>query len=209
MNRICVLDYGVGNLRSVSNAIAAAGAEAVVSSDPAVALAADGMVVPGVGAFPHVLGRLRDSGLDKVVTAAVSRGSPVLGICVGMQLLFEKGLEFEPVPGLGFFQGTVERIVEPASPIRLPHIAWTVVKADSAVSGMMFSGIPEIDRRFYFLHSFAASGVPEEFVAARARYEGQDIVAAVRRDRLWGTQFHPEKSGAAGLQLLRNFIANC
>lgn len=209
MTRICVLDYGVGNLRSVANAVTAAGGEAMISGDSAVAAAADGIIVPGVGAFPHVREQLMASGLDKVVLAAVSEGKPVLGICVGMQLLFERGLEFEDVPGMGLIPGIVERIAPLGSQERLPHIAWARPQIMAEVAGDMFAGSSALDRRFYFLHSYTARRVPLEFVAATADYEGYPIVAAVRNGMLWGTQFHPEKSGQAGLLFLRNFIAAC
>ena len=209
MTTIAILDYGVGNLRSVANAVAAAGAVPLVTSDAAAASAAPGLIVPGVGAFPHVMARLAESGLASVVRARVADEKPVLGICVGMQLLFEVGLEFERTPGLGLIPGQVARIVEEGSAIRLPHIAWTDVHPNAEFSGAMFDGLPSEGRRFYFLHSFGAMSVPEAFVAARASYEGQEIIAAVRHGSLWGTQFHPEKSGPAGQQFLRNFIASC
>jgi glutamine amidotransferase len=209
VSTIAILDYGVGNLRSVANAVSAAGATAVVTSDPAVAEAAEGLIIPGVGAFPHVMSRLTASGLDQVVRRRAAAGAPMLGICVGMQLLFETGLEFEPTPGLGLIPGQVRRIVDDSSAIRLPHIAWTEIAPDPAVAAKMFDGLAAEARRFYFLHSFGAADVPDAFVAARASYENVAIVAAVRRGALWGTQFHPEKSGPAGQRFLRNFIASC
>ena len=209
MTTICVLDYGVGNLRSIANALTAAGADVSISADVATAESAHGLVVPGVGAFPHVAAKLRQSGLEQAVLKRVSLGRPVLGVCVGMQMLFSRGLEFEVTAGLGLIPGSVERMADPASPIRLPHIAWTEVRQrDNAAAGM-FAGLDPARQRFYFLHSFCAFQVPDEYVAATADYEQHTFVAAVRSGTLWGTQFHPEKSGEAGQQFLRNFIALC
>lgn len=205
---IVVLDYGLGNVRSVSNALRLIGATASVTRDLAHIERCDGLVIPGVGAFPQAMQNLHETGLIEAVRGYMRSGRPVLGICLGMQILCDEGTEFQRTPGLGFIPGSVERIPIAPSEGRLPHIAWSVIQTRSAAQAM-FAGLTPEQLRFYFVHSFAATRVPPEFVAATVNYLGHEIVAAVGRDNVCGTQFHPEKSGAAGLQVLKNFTSRC
>lgn len=209
MKNIVVLDYGLGNVRSVSNALSAVGANPQVSRNETNILQADGLLIPGVGAFPHAMERLVEAGLGEQIRRFIDSGRPVLGICLGMQLLFEQGTEFALTKGLGVIAGTVDRIPIRPDEGRLPHIAWSRVRATKHGSDKLFAGLCEDELRFYFVHSYAAIGVPVEHVMGTAEYLGQEIVAVVQCGNVWGTQFHPEKSGPSGLRLLKNFISYC
>lgn len=198
---IAVLDYGIGNLRSAEKALQHVGADAALVSDPVAAMGADGVVLPGVGSFGRCMAALRSSGLDRVALAAVSSGRPFLGICVGMQMMYEGSDESPGVAGLGILPGRVGLL--PAG-VKRPQMQWNVLDIGRPDCPILqgLGGEPWM----YFVHSYAA---PESGdVVATCDYGGQ-VVAAVGRERVWATQFHPEKSGAAGLQLLANFAAVC
>jgi imidazole glycerol-phosphate synthase subunit HisH len=194
---VVVLDYGSGNLRSAQRALERVGAGVSVTADPDAARDADGLVVPGVGAFAACLTGLRAVGAPGVVAERVAAGRPVLGICVGMQAMFEAGTEHGVrTAGLGLLTGEVNRLEAPV----LPHMGWNTV--DVAEGSRLFAGLPA-DTRFYFVHSYAAATAPG--LVHRTRY-GQPFVAAVEAGALAATQFHPEKSGDAGAHLLENWI---
>lgn len=200
---VVVLDYGSGNLRSAQRALIRAGATVTVTSDLRPAADADGLVVPGVGAFAACLEGVRRLGADRVIVERVASGRPVLGICVGAQILFEYGDEHGTVTkGLGLLPGGVARLVAP----RVPHMGWNTVAA--APGSVLFGGQPA-DARFYFVHSYAARPTPE-LAATGALVSvteyGEPFVAAVERGALAATQFHPEKSGACGCSLLRAWL---
>jgi imidazole glycerol-phosphate synthase subunit HisH len=198
---IALIDYGAGNLHSVHNALKAAGAaDVVVTDDPDIVAKADRIVLPGVGAFAACMGAL--SAIDGMVEAMEQRvhdgGAPFLGICVGMQLLADAGVEHGTHPGLGWIGGTVRRI-EAASPaIKVPHMGWNDV-TPARPHGLIEGG------EAYFLHSYHFDVVDEENIVARTRH-GASLVAAVARDNVVGVQFHPEKSQAFGLALLTRFL---
>ena len=198
---IAVLDYGIGNLRSAEKALQHVGADALLVSDPVQAAGAAGVVLPGVGSFGRCMEALRDSGLDRVALDAVAAGKPFLGICVGMQMLYEGSDESPGVPGLGIVAGTVRRLPEG---VKRPQMQWNrlVVRRPDCP---LLAGLGA-DAWVYFVHSYAAPDGDD--VVATCDYGGP-VVAAIGRDRLWATQFHPEKSGAAGLKLLSNFAAQC
>ena len=205
--RVGVIDYGVGNLRSVCSALEKVGAAPVLSADPETLLACDKIILPGVGAFAHGIEELNARGLAKVVIGAATLSKPTLGICLGMQLLAERSLEFGDTQGLGLVPGTVTKLDARigAPPLRLPHVAWKPLVMTGAGFEWLFDGIDR-DARYYFIHSFALWQA-DECALATAQYEGYTFVAAVGRGRTIGTQFHPEKSGAAGLRLLSNFVS--
>lgn len=191
----------MGNLRSVEKAIERAGATVVRTSDPASLLDADACVLPGVGAFPRAMERIRSLGLDSAIRNAADGGLPILGICLGLQLLFESSVEQTVTEGLGLLRGTVEPL--PASGLKVPHIGWADVawEKESRLSEGIASG-----EAFYFVHSFAV--VPERpEVLATATY-GEPFVCAAESGSVAGVQFHPEKSSRAGLRLLENFVAS-
>lgn len=201
MTRIAVLDYGIGNLRSAEKALQKAGADARLVSDPAQAEAADGIVLPGVGAFGACVEALRETGLDEVASSAVRSGVSFLGICVGMQMLYEASDESPGIAGLGLIPGLVRRLPDG---VKCPQMQWNRLQPVIADSPML-SGL-EADPWMYFVHSYAPDASDD--VVATCDYGGS-VVAAVERGQLWATQFHPEKSGAGGLQLLRNFVGQC
>jgi imidazole glycerol-phosphate synthase subunit HisH len=202
---VAVLDYGSGNVHSATKALEAAGAEVRLTADRAVAAAADGLLVPGVGAFGAVMAGLVAARGPEVIERRLAGGRPVLGICVGMQVLFERGVEGDGVTeGLGEWPGTVDRLDAPV----LPHIGWNEVRA--AEGSRLFSGIER--ERFYFVHSYAARAWSMPVEPRRAAplvtwsEHGGPFVAAVENGPLSATQFHPEKSGDAGVRLLANWL---
>jgi glutamine amidotransferase len=204
---VVILDYGSGNLRSAERAVARAGAEVEVTADPHAALEADGLVVPGVGAFSACMAGLLDVHGHRIIGKRLAGGRPVLGICVGMQILFSRGVEHgEETEGTGEWPGTVERLHADV----LPHMGWNTVRAPE--DSQLFAGI-DPDERFYFVHSYAAreweleSGLAGRQPKVTWANHGEDFVAAVENGPLWATQFHPEKSGDAGAKLLRNWLA--
>lgn len=203
--RVVVLDYGSGNLRSAERALAAAGAEVSVTSDADAAQEADGLVLPGVGAFAACMAGIGAVGGGRIVDRRLAGGRPVLGICVGMQVMFEFGDEHGVVtPGLGQWPDPVTRLDAPI----LPHMGWNTVSAPR--DSRLFAGIA--DQRFYFVHSYAAQtwslpdGGPIRPPLVTWSHHGGPFVAAVENGPLCATQFHPEKSGDAGLALLRNWV---
>ena len=199
---VAIIDYGVGNLFSLKCSFAAIGAEAVVTADPAVLRAADRVLLPGVGAFGDAAAKLRATGLDAVVKALAAEGKPLLGICLGMQLLFDKGLEYGEHEGLGLIPGTVRPIADVIPPgLKIPHIGWNALDLAGQPSPL-FSRIQNGDH-VYFVHSYYAADC-EPWVIATSDY-GAPLTAAVARGNVFGCQFHPEKSGNVGLSILRAF----
>jgi imidazole glycerol-phosphate synthase subunit HisH len=197
---VVVLDYGSGNLRSAERAVARAGASVTVTDDLAAAERADGLVVPGVGAYAACMAGIDALGAGPVIAARVAAGAPVLGICVGMQVLFEAGEEHGVVTkGLGLVPGTVTRLTAQ----RVPHMGWNTVAVPDGSA--LFAGVAG-GTRFYFVHSYAATPVEGQGLVTLTEH-GAPFVAAVELGRLWATQFHPEKSGDAGAVLLRNWVA--
>ena len=197
MGYTAIVDYGVGNLMSVSNAMHYLGFETKITSDAKELELADSILLPGVGAFPDAAGKLRGPGLDQVLIAE-SQKKPILGICLGMQLLLERGEEVRPCEGLGFVKGSVRKI---NTALKLPHIGWNELHFQN--DSPLFHGIDE-GAYVYFVHSFCAVAEDESQVIARTDY-GASVVAAVQNGNVFGTQFHPEKSGEIGLAMLKNF----
>jgi imidazole glycerol-phosphate synthase subunit HisH len=198
---VVVLDYGSGNLRSAQRALQRVGADVEVTADPGAATAADGLMVPGVGAFEACMSGLRAIGGDKIIAERVKAGGPVLGVCVGMQILFDRGVEFgvESV-GCGQWPGAVTRLDAPV----IPHMGWNVV--ETGVGSRLFDGLKG-DTRFYFVHSYAAQlweGNPTAVLTWATHHVR--FLAAVEDGALAATQFHPEKSGDAGAMLLSNWV---
>ena len=198
---IAVIDYGVGNLFSLCSSLERIGAEAVVTSDPEIIAKADKLILPGVGAFADAAQKLRDSGLDQVIKQQVAAGKEIMGICLGMQMLFEKSYEFGEHRGLGLLKGSVIPMdgTIPAG-LKIPHIGWNSLHF--AKDSKLLRYIKEGDC-VYFVHSFYASDC-EDSVIATAEY-GKELTAAVQQGNVMGCQFHPEKSGQVGLDILRAF----
>jgi imidazole glycerol-phosphate synthase subunit HisH len=201
---IAVLDYGMGNRRSVEKALEHVGVRAIVSGEHERLRAAAGLIVPGVGAFPRAMANLRELGLDDLIRERVAAGTPVLGICLGMQLAFDSSSELGGAAGLGIVPGEVRALR--AGSLKLPHIGWSEVRMrrpGSALSADLPSSCA-----FYHVHSFAPVPTHEQDVLGTAEY-GAPFASAVERGSFYGVQFHPEKSSAAGLRLLANFARIC
>jgi len=199
---IAVVDYGVGNLRSVAKALEKVGASVRVTSSASDLADAQAVVLPGVGAFARCMGNLEEAGLREAVCRAATSGKPFLGICVGMQILFDHSDEFGRVEGLGLLPGHVSRFEGLPRELKVPHMGWNEIKLRGA--SPYFEGIAD-NERFYFVHSYRVLSDNEQVVAAACDYGGS-FVAAAARDNLLATQFHPEKSQSAGLRLLANFV---
>lgn len=207
MKSVALLDYGSGNLRSAHRALERVGAEVTVTNDPEICTNADGMLVPGVGAYDACMRGLKNVMGDRMIGQRLAGGRPVMGICVGLQILFEHGVEHGiDTRGCGEWPGTVEKLQTEV----LPHMGWNVV--DTPEGSKMFEGL-EKDTRFYFVHSygvrkweFEGDDLTTPPLVTWAQHEDDRFVAAVENGALWATQFHPEKSGDAGLHLLENWI---
>ena len=202
MTRIAILDYGMGNLRSVEKAFEHVGASAVVTHDHEAIRGAAGIVLPGVGAFPKAMQSIRGLGLDEVIAERLAAGVPMLGICLGMQLLFDRSEEREPTDGIGLIAGEVTRLN--AEGQRIPHIGWNEVRFQRA--SPLTSELPEAGAPFYHVHSFAVRPREPAAVIGTSEY-GERFATIVARQSVFGVQFHPEKSSKHGLRLLANFVA--
>jgi glutamine amidotransferase len=197
MALIAVLDYGIGNLHSAQKALQHVGGDARLTADPALIRDAAGVVLPGVGNFGRCVEALEESGLDELAIECAASGRPFLGVCVGMQMLYQGSEESPTVPGLGVLPGMIRRLPDD---VKRPQMQWNVL-VPRAPSGLL-DGLPD-PTWAYFVHSFAAES--DEYAVAVCDYGGP-VVAAVEHEALWATQFHPEKSGANGLRILANFV---
>jgi imidazole glycerol-phosphate synthase subunit HisH len=196
---IGIIDYGMGNLRSVQKALELFGESPVITSDRETLLKCDGIILPGVGAFPDAIDNIKSNGLDKVINDFVAAGKPLLGICLGMQLLFEESDEFRVCEGLGLLKGRVTRLTVN---LKIPHMGWNdlIIKKQCR----LLEGVK--DGEFaYFVHSYLAVDMDKEDINAVTVY-GTEIPAVVSRGNVYGTQFHPEKSGELGMKILANFV---
>ena len=202
MPTIAVLDYGIGNLRSAQKALERAGADAVLTSDAEVIHSANGVVLPGVGNFGKCIEALRKTGIDRIALDAIETGRPFLGICIGMQLLFEKSEESPNHQGLGVLPGEIRILPEG---VKRPQMQWNSIHVRQPTP--MLEGLD--GEWLYFVHSYAADlSTNNEIVVATCSYGG-DVVAAIQSDNIFATQFHPEKSSDAGRDFLQNFVAAC
>jgi imidazole glycerol-phosphate synthase subunit HisH len=199
---ICILDYGMGNLRSVEKALEHVGAKATIANDPETVRTADGVILPGVGAFPKAMERVRELGLDELIAERLHTGVPILGICLGLQLLFESTTELGGAEGIGLLTGGVSDL--DAGGLKVPHIGWSPVRWEK--QSRLTDGIPS-ETPFYFVHSFAPSPDRGDLLGSAAY--GARFACAAERDNVFGVQFHPEKSSNAGLRLLANFAGVC
>lgn len=209
MPEVVVLDYGIGNVFSVCNALEHVGCSVSLTRDKAKIRAADRLILPGVGAFSRAMENLASFGLDEEIMRFAETGRPFLGICIGMQALMEYSTEFGHHAGLGLIEGHVDRIADrttDGAPLRVPHVAWSEVTSTSSTpqSGWLSSAFLR-PSHYYFVHSFMAKPTDPKRVAAVASYGGNGITAAISRENIVGVQFHPERSGPAGLQFLQHF----
>lgn len=196
---IAIIDYGMGNLRSVQKALEYLGAPCRITDDPTAVHQADHLILPGVGAFADAMTLLRQKALDKAVLSAADAGKPILGICLGMQMLFAHSEENGHYDGLGLFPGTITRFADAG--LKIPHMGWNTLDTRSCV---LFDG--GTHPCVYFVHSYCMADVSPEWTTATCTY-GQTFTAAIARGSVMATQFHPEKSGAVGLEMLRRFAA--
>jgi imidazole glycerol-phosphate synthase subunit HisH len=204
MTRIAIVDYGMGNRRSVQKALEHVGARSVISREHGELRSADALVVPGVGAFPLAMRNLQELGLDELIRESALAGTPLLGICLGMQLLFDRSDELEQVEGLGLLRGAVTPLE--AHGLRLPHIGWNEVRFERRSS--LSTGLPAGGCPFYHVHSFAARPQDQADIVGTSEY-GERFATIVEHGLVFGVQFHPEKSSTHGLRMLANFMALC
>lgn len=208
---VTIVDYGLGNLMSVSQAVSHVGANPIVTSDPEVVATAERIILPGVGAFAVAMGFLQGLALDSALRDANSRGTPLLGICLGMQLLFTDSLEFGHTAGLGFIEGTVRPVVDEGaenSGVRSTHIGWRSLNVTEAgLNHPLLTGT-QSDDSVYFVHSYSGHSTDPTHALATVDYAGAEIVAVVGADNVLGVQFHPEKSGRSGLRILESFCGS-
>jgi len=205
---VSIIDYGFGNVRSVLNALERSGLDPTVVSKPENVANSENLVLPGVGAFAAAMNVVVEKGLADAIHEAVNSGAKVLGICLGMQLLFERSVEFGEHSGLGILEGSVGPLVaeQDVSPrAKSTHISWTRVDPES--SGSLADWFSKHDAEYYFVHSFAAQQVSQDTIAGISYYRGRPFVSAVERENIAGVQFHPERSGEAGLELLSHFFS--
>jgi glutamine amidotransferase len=200
--RIAILDYGMGNLRSVEKALEHVGVTATITNGAGEVRAADGVILPGVGAFPRAMERIRELGLDELISERREEGVPILGICLGLQLLFDSSSELGGATGVGLLDGSVGGLE--AEDLKVPHIGWEPVRWER--ESRLTDGIPS-ETPFYFVHSFAPRPRDEDLLGS-AEY-GARFACAAERENVFGVQFHPEKSSSAGLRLLSNFAGVC
>lgn len=198
---IAIIDYDAGNIKSVEKALLLLGQEAVVTGDKDTILAADKVVLPGVGAFGDAMGNLRRTGLDNVIRKVAEKGTPFLGICLGLQLLFERSDEAPGVDGLGILKGEILRIPDKEG-LKIPHMGWNSLYLEN--DGRLFRGVEE-GAYVYFVHSYYLKAAEESIVKASAEYSVH-IHASVEKDNVFACQFHPEKSSDVGLSILKNFV---
>lgn len=209
---VTIVDYGVGNLLSIARAVERVGAEARVTGDPKEVAEADRLVLPGVGAFGHCAENLRSTGLSDPVASFARTGRPFLGICVGMQLLFDFSTEFGHHAGLGLIPGSVDIIPTDSGGItrKVPHVGWSILRMGErreSWTGTPLGGIGPESCSAYFVHSYSSRPTDGSDVLAVVDYEGAPICAAVQRENLTGVQFHPEKSGPVGLSIFESFLS--
>ena len=198
---IAVIDYDAGNIRSVEKALVRLGQDVKITGDPEEILSADKVILPGVGAFGDAMAQIRSRGLEEVIHRAVERNTPFLGICLGLQLLFEHSGEAPGVEGLGILKGDILRIPE-AEGLKIPHMGWNSLHLEN--NGRLFRGVPE-NSYVYFVHSFYLKAEDETIVKASTEY-GTHIHASVEQGNVFACQFHPEKSSEVGLKILKNFV---
>ncbi|MBQ8877226.1 MAG: imidazole glycerol phosphate synthase subunit HisH [Lachnospiraceae bacterium] len=197
-----IIDYDAGNIRSVEKALLALGEEAIVTRDKDIILSADRVILPGVGAFGDAMNKIRGYGLEDVIKEVINKGTPFLGICLGLQLMFERSDESKGVSGLGILKGEILRIPDEPG-LKIPHIGWNSLKYPN--QGKLYLGIPE-QSYVYFVHSYYLKAEEADIVVAATEYGNTLIHASVEKNNVFACQFHPEKSSEVGLTILKNFI---
>lgn len=207
---IVVIDYGIGNIKSIKNAFEGLGIEAKLSREREDILNADGVILPGVGAFSHGMNNLKKYGLIEIIKDYVITGKPLLGICLGMQMLLEESEEFGETKGLGLIKGKVIKLpVEQSKRIKLPHISWNSIKQKNINwDDTILHNLPS-NTDMYFVHTFVAKPNDENEILSTTEYFDVDFCSSIKKDNIYGCQFHPEKSAKYGLTIIKNFINIC
>lgn len=208
--KIAVIDYDIGNVRSILSAFENQGADVFLTRDREEILASDGLVLPGVGAFSHGIKLLRKYKLVKDIKDFIGTGKPFIGICLGMQMLFENSEEFGFSPGLGLIAGSVQKLpVKEKSNEKLPHVSWNELNIlESKWEGTILDGVIE-GSDMYFVHSFVANPDDRSHILSTTEYSGYKFCSSIKKNNIYGCQFHPEKSGKVGLKIIKNFIRMC
>jgi len=206
MKKIGIIDYGVGNIRSISNAFSKLNCKAILVDNEKDVMSCDGIILPGVGAFKHGMERLKNKNLDKILKSYVDTSKPFLGICLGMQMLFEKSSEFGEAIGLGFIEGNVEKFTSQEG-VKVPHIAWTAIssKKKDSWENTILKNI-DIDCDMYHVHSYYAQPSNIDNILSFSMYNEFKYCSTVQKGNIFGCQYHPEKSGEEGLKIIKNFI---
>ncbi len=206
--KIAVIDYGVGNIKSICNAFEKMGANINVTREKEDILGADGIVLPGVGAFPHGMKKLLSFGLDDVIRQYANTGKPLIGVCLGMQMLFDSSNEFQDTKGIGLIPGKVEKLPVLDDYLhKLPHVSWNEIEVIKGHSNNIISDVDGSD--MYFVHSFYATPDSFENVLSTTNYSGFEFCSTVKKGNIYGCQYHPEKSSEQGLKVISNFIDIC
>lgn len=211
MTTIAILDYGVGNVLSIYNAFAKIGSEVIITNDKSLISSADGLIIPGVGAFAHGMRSLTQHDLVSFVQDVASSGKPIMGICLGMQMLFSQSSEFGITQGLNLIDGTVEKLKHPrGNNIKLPHVSWNNISKDegSQWNNSILNLVSDLEE-MYFVHSFAAIPSNSENILSTTTYQDVKFCSSVRKENIYGCQFHPEKSAVEGLKIINNFSKIC
>ena len=207
MKKVCILDYGIGNLKSLSNVFSKIEIDVIITSDHKKILSSDYIILPGVGAFANAMEKLKNLNLDEVVVECINKGKPFMGICLGMQMLFEKSEEFGITKGLGIIKGDVIKIPSKKKGMKLPHIGWNTLNSvnDALWNDSVLTNVRKEDS-VYFIHSYCCLPKVNKNIIAFTTYEGITLCASVQKDNVLGVQFHPEKSGPVGLKIINNFL---
>lgn len=207
---IVVIDYGIGNIKSIKNAFAELSVEVILSREKEVILGADGVILPGVGAFSHGMNNLIKYNLDDIIKEYVKTNKPLLGICLGMQMMMEESVEFGITKGLGLVKGKVIKLpVDQSKKVKLPHISWNEIR-DKNVNwqNTILEEVPK-ESDMYFVHTFVAKPDHDENILSVTEYANVEFCSSIKKDNIYGCQFHPEKSATIGLSIIKNFIKIC
>ena len=210
MTIIAIVDYDIGNIRSIHNALVSQGAKVIITKDKDKLLSADGVILPGVGSFKHGMEKLKEASLDEILKDYIHTQKLLLGICLGMQLLFTKSYEFGETDGLNFIPGEVKKLqLNCDTEFKLPHVNWRAIKTDNiSWENSILRGI-DIGSDVYFVHSYAVCPTSSDNVLSNSEYSSHSFCSAVKHGNVFGCQFHPEKSGDVGLKIINNFIEIC
>lgn len=209
MTQIAVVDYGIGNIQSMCRALEKSGADIVLTGDFNTILKSDGVVLPGVGAFSHGMEKLRSLGLADILKEFAKLEKPMLGVCLGMQLFFDKSSEFGETDGLGIVPGSVDKIeLKDDKHEKLPHVSWNELSGNQPWGGTILDGI-EQSSDMYFVHSYCVSPSNSEDILSTTTYSGNEFCSTIKHKNIYGCQYHPEKSGELGLKIIKNFVNLC